>query len=138
MATPTRATGRRGRATGERQGPDDQRSEDAVATSGGTAELEATRVPAAGTREVRSRAVHPRAAAEKAARRNSVEVGVPFLGTVRLPAPEELAFLAGLGLLAVVDVIEWPVALVLGAGHALASNRRSRVVREFGQALEEA
>jgi hypothetical protein len=35
-------------------------------------------------------------------------------------SPAELAYYAGLGLLAVVEVIEWPVALVVGAGTALA------------------
>jgi hypothetical protein len=35
-------------------------------------------------------------------------------------SPAELAFYAGLGVLAVVELIEWPLALVVGAGTALA------------------
>jgi hypothetical protein len=40
-------------------------------------------------------------------------------------SPAELAYYAGLGLLAVVEVIEWPVALVVGAGTALARSGRN-------------
>jgi hypothetical protein len=61
---------------------------------------------------------------------------MPFLGTVTLPAAGELAFLGGVGVLAVVGAIEWPIAAVLGAGHLLASNQRNKVLREFGEALE--
>ncbi|MBV9846743.1 MAG: hypothetical protein JOZ47_17000 [Kutzneria sp.] len=78
------------------------------------------------------------AAADKATQHNSTRITVPFLGTVKLPAAEELAFLGGVGVLAVVGAIEWPVAVVLGAGHALATNRRDKVLREFGEALEKA
>jgi hypothetical protein len=81
---------------------------------------------------------HPRAAADQATRHNSTQVHLPMLGTVRLPATEELAFLGGVGVLAVVGAIEWPVAVVLAAGHTLATNRRNKVVQEFGEALEKA
>jgi hypothetical protein len=85
-----------------------------------------------------STAGHPRAAADKATRHNSTQVSMPFLGTVKLPAADELAFLGGVGVLAVVGAIEWPIAVVLGAGYALAASRRDKVVREFGEALEKA
>lgn len=49
---------------------------------------------------------------------------------VRSLSPTELAYYAGLGLLAVVDLVEWPVALIVGAGTALA---RSGVGAERGQ-----
>ena len=73
-----------------------------------------------------------------ATQHHSTKVTMPFLGTVQLPAADELAFLGGVGVLAVVGVIEWPVAVILGAGHALAMNHRYRMLREFGEALEEA
>jgi len=79
---------------------------------------------------------HPRAAAEHAARHNELRVSLPLLGPVTLPPTEELAFLAGVGLLAVVGAVEWPVAVLLGAGHALASRRGNKLLREFGEALE--
>ena len=47
-----------------------------------------------------------------------------------------LAF--ALGALAAVEIIEWPVALVLGVGHALMQNEHSRVAQEVGEALEDA
>jgi len=40
--------------------------------------------------------------------------------------------------LAIVGLLEWPVAALLGLGHGLALNRRNKVVRAFGEALEEA
>ncbi len=62
----------------------------------------------------------------------------PGLGDVRLPPADQLAFLGGLGLLAALEIIEWPVAAVVAAGHALMANRNNRMVREFGDALEDA
>lgn len=77
-----------------------------------------------------------RAAAETATRRNSVQANLPIVGRVGLPARDELAFLGGVGALAVIGVIEWPIAALLGAGHVLAAKRRNKVVHEFGEALE--
>jgi hypothetical protein len=119
MVTATKAAGRRG----SRRAVDHDASGDPAGT--------------AADRRDTSTAGHPRAAAERAARHSSTQMRVPVLGTVRLPAREELAFLGGVGVLAVVGAIEWPVAAVLGAGHLLASNRRNRALREFGEALEE-
>jgi hypothetical protein len=83
-------------------------------------------------------AEHPHAAAAEARHTTRTRIDVPVLGTVDLPPPDELAFLAGIGVLAVVGVIEWPVAVVLGVGHALAGWRRNKLIREFGEALERA
>jgi hypothetical protein len=63
---------------------------------------------------------------------------MPFIGRLRLPSPEEVAFIGGVAVLVMVGVVEWPVGVVLGVGHALALSRRNRVVRAFGEALEEA
>ncbi|MFG2131770.1 hypothetical protein ACGFNV_28670 [Streptomyces sp. NPDC048751] len=79
----------------------------------------------------------PRAAAERAVTHNAVALDV-FGQRVELPPPDHLAFLAGLGVLAALEVVEWPVALLLAVGHQLAHNHHSRVLREFGDALEEA
>lgn len=80
---------------------------------------------------------HPAAAAARATQRSSSSLQVPVLGPVRLPSRGQLAFLGGLGLLAAAEVIEWPMALAVGVGHALVSNHGDRVVRDFGEALEE-
>ncbi|KUO09834.1 hypothetical protein AQJ58_22565 [Streptomyces sp. DSM 15324] len=66
-------------------------------------------------------------------------VAVDVLGVrVELLPVDQLAFLAGVGVLAALEIVEWPVALVLAIGHQLAHNQHSRVLREFGDALEEA
>ena len=41
-----------------------------------------------------------------------------------LPPPERLAYYAGLGALAAFQVIEWPVAVAIGAGTAVAGRSR--------------
>ena len=46
---------------------------------------------------------------------------VPVVGTVRVPPPDQLAFYGVLGVLAAVNVIDWPVALAVGAGQAIIS-----------------
>ncbi len=62
------------------------------------------------------------------------------LGDLRLELPprDQLAFLAGLGVLTALELIEWPVALAIGVGHELARSRHGKVLREFGEALEDA
>ena len=65
-------------------------------------------------------------------------LSLPVVGEVDLPPADQLAFLAGVGVLAAIEVIEWPVAIVLALGHALASSHRNRLVREFGEAIESA
>jgi hypothetical protein len=76
-------------------------------------------------------------------RRAATRVGqgrlnVPVVGTVTFPCRDQLVFFGGLGLLAVVGMIEWPVAAVVGAGHLLAAKRNNKALREFGEALEQA
>jgi hypothetical protein len=94
-----------------------------------------TRAPAA----PRKRPVlHAVAAAERAVRRDSVHMDLPIIGTLRLPAPDEVAFVGGVAVLVMIGVVEWPIGVALGVGHALATNRRNRVLRSFGEALEEA
>ncbi|MGW0160372.1 hypothetical protein ACWDUN_13755 [Mycobacterium sp. NPDC003323] len=65
-------------------------------------------------------------------------VSLPVLGKVCIPRPKQLAYYGTLGLLAATGVIEWPIALVLGAGHVLLQNEHGRVAEEVGEALEEA
>ena len=77
-------------------------------------------------------------AAERAIRRNSLHLQLPIVGEVQLPAPEQVAFIGGVAVMAVIGVLEWPVAALLGLGHGLATNRHSKMMRAFGEALEEA
>jgi hypothetical protein len=68
----------------------------------------------------------------------SFAIDLPVVGRVRIPRPEQLAYFGALGILAVTEIIEWPVALVLAAGHVLVENQHNRVAEELGEALEEA
>jgi len=65
-------------------------------------------------------------------------VEIPVLGEVAVPPPDKLAYYAGLGVLAAFQVIEWPLALVITAGHLLADQHLSGVVRGLGEALQSA
>ena len=57
---------------------------------------------------------------------------------IRLKTPplEHLAFYAGVGALAVAEVIEWPVALTLAAGHLLTGLTHRPALLELGEAVE--
>lgn len=74
----------------------------------------------------------------RAIEKNTVEVALPALGKRRLPPPQTLAWLAGLTALAVLEVVEWPIAVAVGAGHVLAHQNHVQLLRDFGEALEEA
>lgn len=78
-----------------------------------------------------------RGAVERALSENSSTVEVQGR-RLELPPPDQLAYLAGLGLLTALEIIEWPVAVALALGHELARNRHSRMLRAFGDAMEEA
>jgi hypothetical protein len=84
------------------------------------------------TRAPRRETARPKGAA------NATRITVPLLGTVGPPSRDQLVFLGGLGALAVIGVLDWPVAAVVGAGHLLAARRNSRALREIGEAMEQA
>jgi hypothetical protein len=82
-----------------------------------------------------------RRAADEAIHANTTHLDV-HLGPVRvhlsLPPVDKLAFYAGLGGAAAFGVIEWPVAVITGVGHALSENRHHRTMRALGEALDAA
>ena len=88
------------------------------------------------TRGPAQRTTH-RTAAQRVRQTESMPVDLPILGHVELPRPEELAYYVGLAVLAAAEIIDWPVALVLAAGHALNYSHHSRVANELGDALDE-
>jgi hypothetical protein len=69
---------------------------------------------------------------------HTLHLALPWVGEVSLPSADEIAFVAGIGALAVVGAIEWPVAAVLGVGRLLAHAHRWRSLAAFGDALEHA
>ena len=56
---------------------------------------------------------------------------------VETPPVEHLAFYVGIGALAAAEIIEWPVALVLTAGHLLIGLTNRPALSELGKALGE-
>lgn len=53
------------------------------------------------------------------------------------PPVEHLAFYLGLGGLAAAEIIDWPVAAVLAAGHLLIGLTSRPALEELGQAIDE-
>ena len=51
---------------------------------------------------------------------------VPVVGRVPIPRPDQLAFYGALAGLVAVELVDWPVAVAIGVGHALVSGRPER------------
>jgi hypothetical protein len=78
-----------------------------------------------------------REAVEKVREGETFVVNVPVVGQLEIPRPEQLAYYGGLAALAAFELIDWPVALVIAAGHLLAANHHNRLLEEIGEAMEE-
>ena len=70
--------------------------------------------------------------------KNTTAVTMPVVGELTLPSADALAWYAGLAAVAVFGVMDWPVAVAIGVGHLLAHNHHVRLLKDFGEALEEA
>lgn len=66
-----------------------------------------------------------RAAAQRVAQGRSYSVDLPIIGRVPVPPPEQLAIYAALAGLAMVELIDWPVALAMGVGSTLVTRHLS-------------
>jgi hypothetical protein len=65
-------------------------------------------------------------------------VRIPLLGEVAVPPPEKIAYYAGLGALALFQIIEWPLAAVIAIGHVLSDQHLSGLARGVGEAMASA
>jgi hypothetical protein len=66
-------------------------------------------------------------------------LALPLIGEVRIPPPDSIGYDVGIGVLAALEVIEWPVAVSLAVAHFLIHRRHaSRIEKAIGEALEEA
>ncbi len=79
-----------------------------------------------------------REAVEKIREGETFVVNLPVVGSVEIPRPEQLAYFGGLAALAAFELIDWPVAVVIAAGHLLASTHHNKILEELGEAMEEA
>jgi len=62
---------------------------------------------------------------------------LPGLGwTVSLPAPRTMPWLAGLVLVAALDIIDWPVAILLAVGHTIMTNTKNEELRQLAEGIE--
>lgn len=80
-----------------------------------------------------------RDASARVARATKYSVDLPIVGRVIVPPPEQLAIYAALGGLAVLELIDWPVALAMGVGSALVSRHLSDLEAredELAEAIE--
>ena len=68
-----------------------------------------------------------RDASKRVAEARRFSVRLPLVGTVRVPPPDQLAFYGVLGGLAVLELIDWPVALAMGLGSALVARHFSEL-----------
>ena len=50
--------------------------------------------------------------------------------------PERLAWYAGLAVMVVLEVVEWPLAVVIAVGHEIAHRARKRAIRELAEGIE--
>jgi hypothetical protein len=57
---------------------------------------------------------------------------------IETPPVEHMLFYAGMGVLAAMEVIEWPLALLLMTGHLLMDATNRPGLHQLGEALEEA
>lgn len=55
-----------------------------------------------------------------------------------MPNRGSLAWYVGLGAMTAFEVIEWPVAIVVAASHALATHAANPAARELGEGTEAA
>ncbi|WP_305094490.1 hypothetical protein [Prescottella sp. R16] len=91
---------------------------------------------ATGTADRASSPDSHREALERITRGSRFAIRLPLIGDVGVPRPDQLAYYGALGLLAVLEVIDWPVALAIAVGHTLAEDQRHRALREVGEVLE--
>lgn len=65
-------------------------------------------------------------------------IRLPLLGwRLPVPPPELLTFYTGLAALAALELVDWPVAVVIAVGHELARSRRPGM-RGLGESVESA
>ena len=57
-----------------------------------------------------------REASERVAQAQRFSLKLPLIGSVRVPPPDQLAFLGALGALVAFELIDWPVAVAMGIG----------------------
>ncbi|MDT5065562.1 MAG: hypothetical protein QOK02_1717 [Mycobacterium sp.] len=84
------------------------------------------------------RARSHRGAVDRVREAETFAVQLPVIGRVKIPRPDQLAYFGGLAVLAAIEIIDWPVALIIATGHVLADNNHNKIAEELGEAIEDA
>jgi hypothetical protein len=64
-------------------------------------------------------------------------VRLPVVGLVLpVPAKEELPFILGIGAIAALNLIDWPIAVIVAVGHTIATHSRNQALRELAEGIE--
>jgi len=75
-------------------------------------------------------------AAHDVVHNTTLELHLPVLGRLNVPA-DHLAWYAAVVGLAAIEVLDWPVAAIVIVGKMLSDNHRYRLLEQFGRALDE-
>jgi hypothetical protein len=76
---------------------------------------------------------------EKGIVKNTPHVVLPLVGIrIDLPRPEQLAWYAGLGIMTAFELVDWQVALIVGAGHLIAAHARNASIAQLAEGAESA
>jgi hypothetical protein len=93
-------------------------------------ERHATRRTTKGDEQVSKPDPSHRDVAERVRAADRFALQLPVVGRVPIPRPDQLAFYGGLAGLVALELIDWPVAVAIGVGHALVSGGQDRTSRE--------
>ncbi|GAA5006301.1 hypothetical protein [Actinopolymorpha pittospori] len=74
---------------------------------------------------------------DRAIERRRLHLTLPLVGSISLPPPERLGWYAGLVAMGALGIVDWPVVVVISVGHLMTEDQHSRLVRDFGDALEQ-
>lgn len=68
--------------------------------------------------------------------RHPPSVDVPVVGQVNLPDPEGLIWYAGIGAMALIDLIEWPIAALVAGTHFIEHHSRSKDIQDLCDGID--
>ncbi len=77
-------------------------------------------------------------AAKDSLKSQNQTISVPIIGQLHLPPVEDLAWYAGIGILGVSGLIDWPILGVVVTGKILSEIKGNKIISNFGSSLEEA
>jgi hypothetical protein len=86
----------------------------------------------------KSRSTSHRDAVKRVEEGKAFSISLPVVGRLQIPRPEHLAYYGALGAMVAAEIIDWPIALAIAAGHALTQQQHSRMAEEVGEAVEDA